>query len=393
MRMFLIVYLLATIPSAVAANLPEQPPGLYVQGGTLMKNGKAYRGVGANYFSLFSRMIQDPSDTSSLTNLKALSQAGIPFVRFMACGYWPVEQNLYLTNRDAYFQRLDRVVRCAEENHIGLIPSLFWYLPTVPDIVGEHLDQYGNPNGKSIAFIRRYTEDVLRRYRSSSAIWGWEFGNEYNLDANLPAHHLYRPGCWPTLGTPASRTEQDELTFPQLHTAFVAFAETARKLDKTRIIISGNAIPRSSAWHNWHEGTWTEDTKSQFAEILLRDNPDPIDTICVHIYHDAKGNYSGKARTIDAAVAAANECSMRAGKPLFLGEFGAERQIGTREQQRAVFDEFLQAIARHDVPLAAFWVFDLPDQKEHSVSFQNDRAYMIELVSKLNATLSGKRIQ
>ena len=35
--------------------------------------------------------------------------------------------------------------------------------------------------------MRRYTEEVVRRYKDSPAIWGWEFGNEYNLAADLPA--------------------------------------------------------------------------------------------------------------------------------------------------------------------------------------------------------------
>jgi hypothetical protein len=385
MRVLAIVCLLASAPSVFAGDPPRQPPGLYVQGGALMKDGKPYHGVGANYFSLFSRTIKDPSDSSSLANLKALSQAGIPFVRFMCGGFWPVDQELYRKDRAAYFQRLDRIVRCAEENRIGLVPSLFWHFPTVADVAGEHLDEYGNPGSKSIAFIRRYTEEVVRRYGNSPAIWGWEFGNEYNLAADLPSPQLHRPACWPALGTPRDRTARDELTFAQLHTALVAFAETVRKFDKTRIIISGNAAPRPSAWHNLHGQTWTADTEPQFAEVLLRDNPDPIDMICVHVYRDAKGNYPGKAKTIEEAVGTANRCALRAGKPLFLGEFGAERQIGTRQQQQAVFEEFLRAIAKHNIPLAAFWVFDLPDQeKGWNVSFQNDRSYMIELVAQMN---------
>ncbi len=388
MCIFSIVCLLAALPSAMVGSPPQQQLGLHVRDGVLMKDGRPYRGVGANYFSLFARMIQDPSDNSSLTNLKALSRAGIPFVRFMCCGFWPVDQKLYLTDRAEYFRRLDQVVRCGEENHIGLIPSLFWHVPTTADIVGEHLDEYGDPDSKSIAFIRRYTEEVVRRYGNSPAIWGWEFGNEYNLAADLPNHELHRPDCWPALGTPRNRTARDELEFPQFRSALVAFAETVRKFDKTRIVISGNSIPRSSAWHNLHEKSWTQDTESQFAEILLRDNPDPIDTICVHVYRDAKGLYSGGARTIDEAVGVANQYALRAGKPLFLGEFGAERQLGTPQQQRAVFEEFLQAIDRHRVPLAAFWVFDLPAQeKTYNVDFQNDRSYMIERVSQLNAKM------
>ena len=52
--------------------------------------------------------------TPSSTNLAALAKAKIPFVRFMCGGFWPSEQRLYLTNREVFFERLDRVVRCAE---------------------------------------------------------------------------------------------------------------------------------------------------------------------------------------------------------------------------------------------------------------------------------------
>jgi hypothetical protein len=364
------------------------PPGLYVRDGVLMKDGRPYRGVGVNYFSLFSRLIKDPADTSSLANLKALSQAGIPFVRFMCGGFWPAEQKLYLQDREEYFRRLDQVVRCAEANRIGLVPSLFWYFATVPDAVGEPLDQLGNPQSKSIALIRRYTSEVVERYKDSPAIWGWEFGNEYNLDADLPNHPTHRPPVVPQLGTPKERTERDELKFPQIRTAFVAFAETARKFDPTRIIVSGNAIPRPSAWHNVREKTWTADTEAQFGEVLLRDNPDPINTICVHVYRDAKGVYPGGAKSIDEVIGLAAKHAARAGKPLFLGEFGAQRQLGPREKQQAVFEEFLGAIEKHRVPLAAFWVFDYDGQdKDWNVSFNSDRSFMIDLVSQLNARL------
>ena len=53
------------------------------------------------------------------------------------------------------------------------------------------------------------------------------------------------------------------------------------------MISTGNSIPRPSAWHQMHEGTWTKDSPEQFAEMLARDNPDPVDTISVHVYEAA----------------------------------------------------------------------------------------------------------
>ncbi|MGD0090426.1 MAG: cellulase family glycosylhydrolase [Planctomycetota bacterium] len=375
---------------AGAAAETEKPLGLYVRDGVLLKDGQPYRSIGANYFNLFQRNIQNAQDKSYREKLHALYKAGIPFVRFMCGGYWPVEQKLYLEKKDEFFRRLDDVVQAAEEANVGLIPSLFWHVATAPDIAGEHLDQYGNSGSKTSALLRRYTEEIVGRYKDRAIIWGWEFGNEYNLACDLPNRAQHRPPCWPQLGTPKERTAADELEFPQARAAFVAFAEAVRKLDAARVIISGNAAPRPSAYHNVTERTWKPDTEAQFAEILLRDNPDPINTICVHIYHDKKNGYPGGAQSIEAAVGLANKYAVQAKKPLFLGEFGAEKQLG--EKERPVFEEFLAAIEKHQVPLAAFWVFDLESQKQDcNVDFTNERAYMIELVGQANARLQGRR--
>ncbi len=370
---------------------PKTPLGLYVEDGILQKGGRPYRGVGANYFSLFSRLIEDPNDRSSLTSLAALSRANVPFVRFMAGGFWPVDWQLYRTDPEGYFERLDRVVQSAETQGVGLIPSLFWHLSTVSDLVGEPLDQLGNPDSRSIAFIRQYTEEVVTRYRHSPAIWGWEFGNEYNLSVDLPNHAQHRPAIALRLGTPEQRSERDELTFAQLRVAFVEFARTVHRFDKSRIIISGNAAPRPSAWHNVNENTWTPDTEDQFGEILRRDNPDPMDTISVHLYPDPKGAYAGGTESLDQAIALASKHAARAGKPVFLGEFGAPRRLGTAQEQRAAFKEFLNAIDRHRVPLAAFWVFDYDRQEsEWNVSPDNDRAHLLDLVSRHNRSGRAK---
>ncbi len=386
-RAFLI--LLAAACLGAAAD-DEAPRGLCVRDGVLLWAGRPYRGVGANYFSLFARLLRNPADTSSLTNLAALAHARIPFVRFMCGGFWPVEQQLYLTNRAAFFQRLDRVVRCAETNGVGLIPSLFWNVATVPDLVGEHLDAYGDPHSQTIAFVRRYTADLVQRYRDSPAIWGWEFGNEYNLACDLPNASEHRPPIVPALGTATQRTPRDELKFTQLRVALIAFDETVRQFDRTRILLSGNAVPRASAWHNLHDQSWTADTAAQFGEILLRDNPDPMDTLTVHLYPETDGVYSGGATSIGDAVGAANGFARRTGKPLFLGEFGAGPQLGARARQQAVFAELLDAIIRHRVPLAAFWVFDYAEQdRDWNVTFGNDRAWMLDLIVQANDRLSA----
>lgn len=358
--------------------------------GALMKDGKVYRGIGVNYFDLFSRPLARPEDSSSLSNLAVLARAEVPFVRFMCGGYWPAEQHMFLTNRTVFFERLDQVVRSAETNKIGLIPSLFWYFATVPDLMGESIDQLGNPNSAAINHIREFTSAIISRYRNSPAIWGWEFGNEYNLECDLPNHASHRPAIQPVLGTPTTRTERDELEFRQLKVALRVFAQTARKLDPTRVIFTGNAAPRASAWHNVTENSWLPDSRAQFGEILLRDNPDPFDSITIHVYHESTGSYPGGAKTIDEFVGVANALARWSRKPLFLGEFGVPANLGAREKQEAALREFLTAIRRHEVPLSAYWVFDFPPQtKNYSIDPAGDRMFILEAIREVNRSLSN----
>ena len=86
-----IVLLWVCLPVVAIASepLPQQTRGLSVDKGQLLRNGKTYRGIGANYFSLFARKIAEPSDISYRREFERLSKARIPFVRFMACGFWP----------------------------------------------------------------------------------------------------------------------------------------------------------------------------------------------------------------------------------------------------------------------------------------------------------------
>lgn len=222
-----------------------QGPGLTIRdNGLLLKAGAPYRGIGVNYFDAFARTLKDRQDTSYEAGFRVLAAHGIPFARFMCTGFWPAEMELYVKDKAEYFELLDGVVHAAQKHGIGLIPSLFWHMPTVPDLVHESCDQWGNPNSKTHEFMRTYTREVVTRYRDSPAIWGWEFGNEYNLAADLPNAKEHLPPVVPQRGTPQTRSARDILTHEMIRTAFREFAKEIRKIDRTRMICTGNSILR-----------------------------------------------------------------------------------------------------------------------------------------------------
>ncbi len=349
-------------PSAEAA---DTPPGLYVVHGVLMRDGKPYVGIGANYNTLFGQLLKNKDETSSLDNLARLARAGIPFVRFRACGFMPENYQLYLQDRAEYFRRMDQVVACATQNKIGLIPSLFWRLATISEVVGESRSQLGNPNSRATRFIEDYTREIVERYKDSPAIWAWEFGNEANLGVDLGARN--RPA--------------DDLTSSQLRATYSIFAKTVRGIDPSRVIESGTCLPRPVAWHTAH-GQKGRDNVAQAFSNLLDLTPDPMNMISIHAYEKAKGRYSEAPKIADL-LTNFSQSAAAAHKPVFLGEF----PVRDLEQTQ----EFLQAIEVARIPLSAFWVFDYPQQDQTmSVSFTNSRAFVLDLIAKANAQSQGR---
>jgi hypothetical protein len=369
-------FLLAFSTAALTAN--SAPKGLYIENGRLMKDGHTYAGIGANYQALFGRILLDKNNDSTLINLRRLADKHIAFVRFPACGFWPKGWRLYLDDRAEYFRRMDRVVRAAEEDKIGLIPSLFWHLGTIPQLVGEVPSQLGDNKSKGIAFIKQYTREMVERYKDSPAIWGWEFGNEANLGIDLIPPS--RPAFARLRGLGGNAVEPEggiRLTTAQLTNAYVNFARVVRTIDPSRIIDSGTGVPRAAAWHNARGQARVRDNEEQAYMALLQQNPDPINMLSMHIYQHPSG-----PENFDHFIARYTRFAAEAGKPLFMGEF----PMRNREQA----EEYLAAIKQSHVPLSAFWVFDYPPQEKGlNISFENERAFAIDLVAAANQELQG----
>lgn len=368
-RFLAMVLLVAGALRAVAA------PGLTVSpNGDFLLEGKPVRAVGVNYYDVFVRTLSSPSRPHPEEGFRELSKRGIPFLRFSAGGYWPVEWGLYRTNRDAYFARLDTVVRSAESNHLGLIPSLFWNLATLPDLVGEPIEAWGKPSSRTVEFMREYTRLVVSRYRSSPAIWGWEFGNEYNLPADLPNAVEHRPPIVPSLGTPTRRSASDDLTHAQFRAALVEFGREVRRWDPDRAVFSGNAFPRGSAWHQMQEHRWGRDSEEQWESMLTADNPDPVNTVSARLYSPED------ASRIREAVAVAT----RIHKPIFIGEFGVSTEKA--EASLSMFRDQVTLLDTAGVRLAALWVYDFDGQAaDWNVTSANGRVAMLDAVAELNS--------
>jgi hypothetical protein len=356
--------------------------------GAVLRDGKPFRGIGVNYFNAFARALENPGDVSYREGFSELSRRGIPFVRFMACGFWPINMKLYQEDKEAYFKLMDDVIKTAEEKNVGLIPSLFWNFSTFPDLMNEPCAQWANPESKTSAFMRQYVSDVVERYKNSPAIWAWEFGNEYSLCADLPDPANHRPPITPQLGSPTTRSEADDMTHDLIVTACAQFATEVRKHDPLRPITTGNSLPRPAAAHLRAERSWTNDSREEFTKDLAEVTPNPSNLISVHVYPaDEIKRFGQEHVSYEEILLLCMQTAAKEGKALFVGEFGAsdEDAEGNAETVMKNNKEMLEALEKTRVPLSALWVFDFSyHDSSINVTASNKRAYMLDELEKAN---------
>lgn len=387
MHLFVTVMLLAEM--AAAEGVPPVQPGLAIgMGGVVLMDGQPFRAVGVNFFSAFSRTLANADDTSYRPGFAELAKHHIPFIRFMCGGYWPKEWALYREHPEAYFERLDRFFHDTEEAGIGLVPSLCWYAPCLPDLVGEPRSAWGRADSKTIAFMRAYVAQVVSRYRDSRAVWAWELGNEYSLDADLPNAADQRPPIHVELGTAATRSASDDMTHDMIATACHEFGLAVRAADPRHPITSGHSLPRPAAEHLRRNRSWDSDSPEEFRKNLIDINPAPIDLVSVHVYpFDSEKRFGRDHVTYAGILRECLQATAAAGKGLFVGEFGAadDPKTPNSERPRQEVAEIMAAIESTGVALAAIWNYDLPSQEDSiNITPTNKRAYLLDEIQKLN---------
>lgn len=346
------------------------------------------RAIGVNCFDLFYSTIVGPGvrwGRTPLVRLLELRDAGIPFVRFAASPFWTSEWVIYQTNPEHYFQRMDVIFRAAERAGVGLIPSLFWNPTSVSDLMGEPVSAWGQAGSRTRNFMERYVSEVVGRYKNSTALWMWEFGNEFNTYADLPNALNW----WPKSekGRPAIvRTPADRIGKSLLVNIFRAFGTSVRRLDALHMITSGADMPRHNAY-NLAKGRFETDSVDELQQNLLDITPKPLNVVSVHFYPDRKEKHLGGVTNYEELLAPIVQAAERAGKRVFVGEFGVPSSLH-RSSEQDEFTAMLKALVDTGVHYAAVWVYDYAAQaNEWSITTKGARAYQLNLIAQANDTL------
>ena len=357
----------------------ENTMGFTVDGnGTVLLDGKPFYGFGVNVFSLVTREVE--SGTSDYKRqLDFLKDQGIPFIRINFGGYWPSYYEAFDKDPETMLGTLRKIVDYAEEVHVGLVCSLLWHDAAIPTYVGEKRSAMGDPESKTVKYAKEYVTAVVREFKDSPAIWAWEIGNEYNLDADLcdPEAKIWLPAGF---GLEDNANGFDYYTSDELNTFLTEVAKAIRAVDPDRMISSGNSDMRScsKAMHDagkkmdkkTHVWTveWNMDSEDDFLSTNSIMAPNPIDCVSFHLQLCSQNEEGEPVYTSSLPRFGRNvlpvqyfriyaDVGKQLKKAVFFGEFGDYLQLDNDERTPEEFAKLLSWISDAGIQIACSWQF------------------------------------
>lgn len=348
--------------------------------GGMTLGGKPFNGFGVNCFNLISQCVgKDGSDPAlAEKTLETLAKYHVKAVRFSVGGFYRDGWDDVRLHSEKWYKVYDAAYKKAEEMGIGLIPSFFW-TPMFCDMFDEPMgtatsDPEHNPS-KTLAFMKKYTLDFVNRYKESPAAFLWEYGNEHNLDMDIP---WFGFRALPEGSKRTRRTQWEDMETSKNHAALLSWwGKLVKEADPyKRIVGTGDAVARPCGYHQaFFNQSMQPDTEAEHTEYMRLMHPDGIDAISVHEYTsygfirteygaDPKaqpgllGGLTG-TETWDTSMQKLKGYAAATGKTCYVGEYG----IGTgapfnKEEYETQFRAIMDAVVKNKVPLAMFWNYD-----------------------------------
>jgi Bacterial Ig domain len=345
--------------------------------GAQVPQGALERVLGANKPDLLLQYLGNASGADGSPAARAVTMAmarksladaagvGFGFLRIMAAGYGPSApppagapgQNdlaLWQTDPALYWSRVDAMFDDLDAAGFRIVPSFLWNPLQFPALAHQTMaDLITDPYSLSRALLQRYVRQFVSRYARRQTILFYELTNELNLEADLDI----RGRCLKA-ASPGDCAAAGNFSSAQMTEFAGTMVRQIRRLDPTRKVGSGYALPRPNAMHlaaqpefSGKGADWTPDTRAQFAAALEATGA-PFELWSVHVYPgDVRwGNPPGsEALTLRQAALAARE----SGRRIYLGEFG---DSSDSPYLRAMLRELAFGTPRAEY--AAVWVWE-----------------------------------
>lgn len=370
--------------------------------GNFVLNGQKFYGYGVN--AAAGDVWHDPFDDTYRVCLETLEKFGIPFTRTIIT-YGSIEDyKRYLEDPDAYFAASQQMLDMAAEAHIGVIVTVISSC-RYTSLLGEKPSAVGDINSKSMAFQKKWTKDMVERFVNHPAVWGWEIGNERNLESDLmfTEHDGQLNMVYGDLV--GEFNGYDSVTAEEFAVMKREIAKSIREVDPYRIISSGDAIMRESAYHlhqasqkmnSNHEWTvdWTRDTLEQWRYMNLYATPDPVNAISTHFamtYDDFGYALQDTTLNLEQLLKEYVTQAKAAKKGFYFGEFG---DLGDADIDPAQGKELavknLNAMVNAGVQLASLWQ---RNKNNSVVTDEGNLAVTIREIQKINQKFQSAGLQ
>jgi hypothetical protein len=325
---------------------------LTVVNGVLQYNGQPCNEVGLNVAYLLARRWYNSTDTQHIETLDKLAENNIRIIRCVAIpnaggtggglGTWGTATGLSA----AFYTAHDAIYDYAATKGIKIIPTLFATYWGPANYKLEKLNQLGVQASATRAYMRTCTIEYVTHYLNHPAIAAWEITNEWNNYAELNAY----PAGNDYTAAPYSADPNNLITIQNFVDAIQDIAVQIRSVDSSRAILSGNAGP----WFT------TRLAADGYEGILNLINPNPINTISVHLYSYPTNGvwFRGGYEPLSDIIQIAKKVGRNVQKPVILGECGVSESLQNTNKD---YNLLAQHVTSSDAaPLTLVWNFYKP---------------------------------
>jgi hypothetical protein len=245
-----------------------------------------------------------------------------------------------------------------ESNQIQLIPVFVWQPSQFAAMSNERsFDTITNRDSKSYRLLLKYVTEFIERYKSRPLVYFYELTNELNIAADIDEEKRCRDAKGAAAcGMVRNFTSADLIGFTR------RLAGDIRKLDNSRLISSGFAMPRANAEHLRATPEFVnprirkpDDSATEFARNL-RDMHQDLDIVSIHLYNERDNERFGiKGHENAALLGIVKQATDKMGKLLFVGEFADKYPTVSVNPNGPFTQAMFRKIVELKIPFSAPW--------------------------------------
>jgi fibronectin-binding autotransporter adhesin len=318
-----------------------QEPGIIVSpSGVLLKDGMPYRSIGGNV-PFDSEQFFEYNNARYPQTFAEMKEGGLTTIRLSTKGWYAAWKLSYLsiTDKEAYFEKMDAIVNAAAENDVGVILLLCWWVSAVSDYYGEPEIAATIPGSKTYVAMAQFATDMAEHYKDNPAVVGYDMINEMNLLPDQPNSGQSVTGRWTAEG---------------IQVMYANMSGAIRAVDPKRLLSTGATDARGNQFHFSNYCTWNLDTPAQIANENAMAHPDPAGVLGIHYYPDSALLSYGTNWEVYNAL------SRKIRKPFYAGEFGNGDGNKPPQQRATNFNIALESLIANRVPLMSQWYIGSP---------------------------------